>query len=175
MKKHSIILFSAILFILVGTAYFGIKYGLPKKAAEQEIKAEPTKTPEVKTENVVTPEVKTEPETNTENVSKQEPQQEEHRIAVEGDAEYELYDEMHKMANTKIIAVDGKKGGEIEITPEKCNELIEYIKDSTFWDKQVLLNMLNRWVKGDFHDAVAEHNYLWEALGGSVGRAIKLK
>lgn len=39
MKKHPIILFSAILFILVDTAYFGIKYGLPQKAAEQEIKA----------------------------------------------------------------------------------------------------------------------------------------
>lgn len=52
----------------------------------------------MKTDSVVTPEVKAEPETKTENVSKQEPQQEEHRIAVEGDAEYELYDEMHKMA-----------------------------------------------------------------------------
>jgi len=53
--------------------------------------------------------------------------------------------------------------------------LIVEITKSDYYDKQVLLNMLNRWVKGDFHDAVAEHNYLWDALKGTVGEAIKLK
>lgn len=89
--------------------------------------------------------------------------------------EDEVYDEMHKMANTKIIAKDGEIWGKEDITPSLCNKLIVEVTKSNYYDKQVLLNMLNRWVKGDFHDAVAEHNYLWDALSGTVGEAIKLK
>jgi hypothetical protein len=89
--------------------------------------------------------------------------------------EDEVYDEMHKMANTKIITKDGEIWGKEDITPSLCNKLIVEVTKSNYYDKQVLLNMLNRWVKGDFHDAVAEHNYLWDALKGTVGEAIKLK
>jgi hypothetical protein len=68
-----------------------------------------------------------------------------------------------------------KYGARKTLPPSLCNKLIVEVTKSNYYDKQVLLNMLNRWVKGDFHDAVAEHNYLWDALGGTVGEAIKLK
>lgn len=91
--------------------------------------------------------------------------------------EYNIYDTMHRMANTKIEAVDGQVWGEIEITPELCDELINKINESNFdkSEKDRLIEILTRWKNGDFSNCVNEHNYVWKKLGGSVGRAIRLK
>lgn len=89
--------------------------------------------------------------------------------------EKNIYDEMHKMINTKIIAKDGKVWGEIEITEEKCDELIEYINGKGFSDEDKLLEMLENWKNEDFSNGVEEHNYLWSTLGGTVGKAIGLR
>lgn len=96
---------------------------------------------------------------------------------VKTNVEYNIYDTMHRMANTKIEAIDGQVWGEIEITPELCNELIEKVNKSGFDDseKQKLIGILTRWKNGDFSNCVEEHNYVWKKLGGSVGRAIRLK
>jgi len=87
--------------------------------------------------------------------------------------ETEIYMEMHKMANTKIIA--DQVWGEIDITAERVNALISEISLSDFEDKEILLNTLSNWKNDDFSNAVQEHNYLWEKLNGTVGEAYELK
>ena len=37
-----------------------------------------------------------------------------------------------------------------------------------------LRNSLTKWKKGDFSNAVKVHNYVWEMLGGNVGKAEEL-
>ncbi|MCX7950492.1 MAG: DUF6241 domain-containing protein [Clostridiales bacterium] len=97
--------------------------------------------------------------------------------SLKSNVEYNIYDTMHRMANTKIEAIDGQVWGEIEITPELCSELIEKVNQSNFdiSEKQKLIEILTRWKNGDFSKCVDEHNYVWKKLGGTIGRAIRLK
>ncbi|HZK53637.1 MAG TPA: DUF6241 domain-containing protein [Desulfosporosinus sp.] len=86
-----------------------------------------------------------------------------------------IYTEMHKMINTKIVAEDGEVWGEILITIEKCYKVIKDVNETDYVDKDILLQYLANWKAGDFTHAVAEHNYLWGALDGTVGRAKSLR
>ena len=88
-------------------------------------------------------------------------------------SETDIYKELHSMANTEIVA--DEIWGEIEITDEKVDALITEISDSSFTDKDILLEMLNNWKKRNFTNAVEEHNYLWDQLGGTVGEAYGLR
>ena len=87
------------------------------------------------------------------------------------DDELSLYSTMHKMINTKIVAEDGKIWGEIEITPDKCSKLIAEVTKSKYPDKETLLQFLERWKDNNFKSGVNEHNYLWDGLGGTIGKA----
>lgn len=87
------------------------------------------------------------------------------------DEEVLVYNTMHKMINTKIVAIDGKIWGEIEITPDKCNQLISEITKSKYPDKGTLIIFLTNWKNNNFRNAVTEHNYLWDELGGTIGKA----
>lgn len=90
-------------------------------------------------------------------------------------AEGQIYDEMHKMANTKIDAEDGKIWGRLEITEERVDALIKKVEGSDFDDKGTLLEILKRWKKQDFSNCVQDHNYVWNQLGGTVGKACSLR
>ncbi|WP_298844862.1 DUF6241 domain-containing protein [Clostridium sp.] len=91
------------------------------------------------------------------------------------DEELVVYNTMHKMINTKIVAEDGKIWGEVEITQDKCNRLINDISKSGYLDKVELLQFLNRWKNKDFKNGVGEHNYLWDGLDGTLGKAKSLR
>ncbi|MBU3155527.1 DUF6241 domain-containing protein [Clostridium estertheticum] len=91
------------------------------------------------------------------------------------DKELVLYNTMHKMINTKIVAEDGKIWGEIEITDVKCDQLINDVSKSGYPDKVVLLEFLTRWENKDFKSGVEEHNYLWDGLNGTIGKAKSLR
>lgn len=84
-------------------------------------------------------------------------------------SEEDIINIMHQMANTKVIA--DEKWGEIEITPERVKNLKTIVEGSDFESKDKLLEILERWEKGDFSVADKDHNYLWEKLGGTIGRA----
>lgn len=77
---------------------------------------------------------------------------------------------IHSLANTLIKAE--YKWQCTEVTPETITvalECVELIKDD--YDRMHLRNGLSKWVKGDFSNAVEIHNYVWEMLGGSIGKA----
>lgn len=86
-----------------------------------------------------------------------------------GRDEKAVWDEMHKMINTKIVA--DEIWGKITITPEKIASLISEVEKSNYKTRKDLLNMLNRWMEGDYRKAVEDHNFLWDQLGGTIGKA----
>ncbi|MGV8983601.1 DUF6241 domain-containing protein [Clostridium sp.] len=89
--------------------------------------------------------------------------------------EKRVYIKMHEMINTKIVAIDGLTYGEQNITSTVCNEVLQIIKDNNFSDGATLTTYLNSWKKKDFSNAVAQHNYIWNKLGGGDGKAIALR
>ena len=95
------------------------------------------------------------------------------------DSEYypieNIYDIIHRMSNTKIIAEDNQIWGKLEITPENIDSLKSLIEKINYDDKEYMLEVLTRWENNDFSQAVEEHNYFWKKLGGTVGKATSLK
>lgn len=89
--------------------------------------------------------------------------------------EAKIYDIMHRMANTKIIAEDNKIWGELPMKSEDIKNLQEIITSVNYEDRAYLLEVLNRWSNEDYSMAAEEHNYFWEKLGGTIGRAIGIK
>lgn len=87
--------------------------------------------------------------------------------------ENEVMVEMHRMANTKIIAIDEQIWGEEDMSQNNINKLLLIVSKSNFKEKYSLLIILNRWKKGDFSRIVEDHNYVWGLLGGTIGRAVK--
>lgn len=91
-------------------------------------------------------------------------------------SEYQSIQFIHEMANSIIKAVDDRKYGIVEITPESVDIAITslgYVKDNDV--KSYLNRQLLSWKKGDFDNAVEVHNYVWNILGGEVGKAISIK
>lgn len=86
-----------------------------------------------------------------------------------------IYDILHRMSNTKIIAADNQIWGKIEITDEYISSLKSFIEKLDYSDKDYMLEVLTRWENNDFSKAVEEHNYFWKKLGGTVGKATSLK
>lgn len=68
--------------------------------------------------------------------------------------------------------------GTIEITDERIDKLIANVNNCSGFDyatKNMLLEILYRWKDGDFSQIVEDHNFIWERLGGTVGKAVKPK
>ncbi|AJA47742.1 hypothetical protein CPAST_c16720 [Clostridium pasteurianum DSM 525 = ATCC 6013] len=97
------------------------------------------------------------------------------KAAVKVRSENEIYDEIHKMANTKIVAEDNKVWGQIKITPEVCNKLIVELSYSNYADKDALIKWLMEWKNKNYSSSVEIHNYVWSKLNGNVGKATELK
>ncbi|MBY0755126.1 DUF6241 domain-containing protein [Clostridium sardiniense] len=81
-----------------------------------------------------------------------------------------IYDEVHKMANSLIIAEDNQIWGEGKITRKRIKELLKSVEGID----DFLTVEIEKWDKLDFNNAVEVHNYVWKKLGGTVGKAIDL-
>lgn len=88
--------------------------------------------------------------------------------------ESNIYDIMHRMTNSKIIAKDGQIWGRLSMDKDHIQTLKSTIEKIDYKDKDYLLETLSRWEKGDFSQCIEEHNYFWNKLGGTVGEAYKL-
>ncbi|MDI9219264.1 MULTISPECIES: DUF6241 domain-containing protein [Clostridium] len=86
-----------------------------------------------------------------------------------------VYDILHRMSNTKIIAEDNQIWGRISMDPKYIASLKSLIERVDYEDKDYMLEVLSRWENNDFSKAVEEHNYFWKKLGGTIGKAISLK
>lgn len=86
---------------------------------------------------------------------------------------YQVINMIHSMSNT-IIKAD-KIWGHTEITPKTIDialQGIKYIEDDK--DRAYLEKEIKEWKNGDFSNGVLVHNYIWELLNGSVGKATGL-
>lgn len=88
-------------------------------------------------------------------------------------SEEKVYELMHCMANTKIVA--DAIWGTVDITSDRVDALITAVNKSNWNDKSNLLDILNRWKNKDFSKGVEDHNYIWSKLGGTLGKATNLK
>lgn len=87
--------------------------------------------------------------------------------------EKDILNKVHQMANTLIVAEDNQVWGQEEITKEKIDELISDLNNSGLKYKGQVITILSRWKSGDFSQIISDHNYVWNLLDGSVGKAIK--
>lgn len=90
-------------------------------------------------------------------------------------SEIDIYDIMHRMANTKIIADDNKIWGKLSMDKEEIQNLKETIGKIDYEDRDYLLEILERWEAEDFSKVDEEHNYFWNKLDGTIGKAIGIK
>ena len=92
--------------------------------------------------------------------------------------EKDLVIEMHKMANNYILA--GEIRGRQKMTQERINTLIVGLlsvesTESVYTHKDYLLEILTNWKAGKFLQLASDHNYLWDCLSGTVGKATGVK
>lgn len=106
----------------------------------------------------------------TEQKDSEDTQQIDENIAVTSVDLNQIYDKVHLMANTIIIAEDGQIWGKYEITKDD----LVYIKNQLLGNDDYLYNEVSKWLALDFSNSVEVHNYVWEKLGGTVGKAEKL-
>ena len=78
---------------------------------------------------------------------------------------------MHSMTHQKVISEE--KWYNLEMAPENISAVYEFIKDSDigFTLKRELLKIAGNWKEGNFDNIVEDHNYLWGAQNGNVGKA----
>lgn len=89
--------------------------------------------------------------------------------------EFELLDEVHGMTHQKVLAE--QKWGSSEITKDKVVKLYEIVKNKNFKNAEIrsmLLEILEPWTRGDFSNAVEDHNRIWNYKEGNVGEAERL-
>lgn len=79
----------------------------------------------------------------------------------------EYYEKVHHMANTIIIANDGQVWGKAEITKDTVNRIVNDLRGNDDY----LSNELEKWLNKDFSNGVEVHNYVWDKLDGSIGKA----
>lgn len=79
----------------------------------------------------------------------------------------DIYEKIHYMSNTIIIAEDGNIWGKEDITIENIKSVLKELEGNDDY----LFEELNKWVNLDFSNGVKVHNYVWDKLGGTVGKA----
>lgn len=81
-----------------------------------------------------------------------------------------IYDMIHRMANTIIIAEDGNIWGKDEITQDSIDKALYQLNGRD----EYLDAELKKWKELDFYNGVEVHNYVWTKLGGTIGKAKSL-
>jgi len=152
--KNSVIS-SIIVIIVIIVAIFGIDYIIDKKSGRLEAKQNQQK---IKLIN--------------EEISKEESGE---LKPADYCSESDIYDIMHRMVNTKIIAENDKIWGKLPMNKEEIQNLKGIVEKVNYKDREQLLDILNRWEAGDFSQADKDHNYVWEKLGGTIGRAVGVR
>ncbi len=76
---------------------------------------------------------------------------------------------LHAMSHQKVRA--GEKWSFFEITDERIAFLLQQLDEKTYKNDEEYREILTRWQKGDFSQAVSDHNTVWRLMGGNIGKA----
>lgn len=90
----------------------------------------------------------------------------------------EIYNVIHQMANTLIVAEDNLIYGEIPINDNNIGNAMAMINNTNLIseeEKEVFMNILAAWQEKDYSNGVQAHNYAWKLLDGNIGRAKSLR
>ncbi|WP_320165022.1 DUF6241 domain-containing protein [uncultured Trichococcus sp.] len=79
---------------------------------------------------------------------------------------------LHKMTHQKVLAF--AKWGAIQMTVETIDEMLRVLDEANYEQETFYRETLEAWMNGDFSNTVDVHNQLWEAQGGTVGKAKRL-
>ena len=86
-----------------------------------------------------------------------------------------LYNTIHQMVNTKIIAADGEIWGVKAVTKVRVENVQNALKSLGIKDERII-QIVDRWFNQDFSQCVDDHNYIWSTyLNGTIGKAVKLR
>lgn len=88
--------------------------------------------------------------------------------------EFEVQSAIHHMSHQKVEAE--KKWGAILITEERVKRLYDVVvaNQNEYKYANTYIRILERWLEGDFSQAVSDHNTIWELQDGNVGKATGL-
>lgn len=92
----------------------------------------------------------------------------------DGLTEADVQDLIHEMSHQKVKA--DEKWGALLITEERIVRLIEIVEENynEYECSDIYLEILNRWLIGDFSQADKDHNEIWNMNGGTIGKATGL-
>lgn len=142
----------AVVIILIGMAWSGMKlYDLTQSPSYNK--------PEGESNKVVT--------SNGNSTNEETSKEEIPEVNVDEQKIIDINEDIHHMANTIILAVDGKINGTKQITMESIDEALNMVQGVD----EYLYTEIGKWKKGDFSNAVEVHNYVWKKLDGEIGKA----
>jgi hypothetical protein len=147
---------------MIGAVYFFINKGISFGTSKANSHVTATKTEEAAAKT----EVKKEFETATPKGKMPD---------YENMSDSQLIQEVHGMTHQKVQAE--KKWGSSQITKDKVLKLYDVVKNKDFKDenaKDMLLEILKPWARGDFSNAVSAHNMIWGYQNGTIGKATRL-
>jgi hypothetical protein len=75
-----------------------------------------------------------------------------------------IYDTMHRMANSRIVAEDKDISGKLQVTKRQIEAVRIIVKQMNYPDNSYIIGILDRWEKGDFSLVNDEHNYFYNRL-----------
>ena len=82
--------------------------------------------------------------------------------------EHKVNEAIHSMSHQKVEAK--VKWGHTQITQAKVDRLLAVVKMNDYKYKELYISILERWSKGDFSQAIDDHNSIWEMQGGDESR-----
>ncbi|MFD2042941.1 DUF6241 domain-containing protein [Ornithinibacillus salinisoli] len=81
-----------------------------------------------------------------------------------------IYQEyIHGMSHQKVIA--SEKWGFYEIHLSRVQWLLDGLNEVNLEYEDVYRSILEKWLRGDFSTADADHNRIWQIQGGTIGEA----
>ncbi|WP_246938546.1 DUF6241 domain-containing protein [Bacillus pinisoli] len=85
--------------------------------------------------------------------------------------EYQIQNAIHFMSHQKVKA--DEKWGAIQITPERIRRLLVIVEhnQSNYKHSKLYIDILNRWLQGNFSSADDDHNSIWKLQNGNIGEA----
>jgi len=88
----------------------------------------------------------------------------------------EIVKMFHQMANSLIVAEDKEIWGKLDMNKKNIVKLITKLGNAEdFTEKATLLDIAKDWKNGNFNNIVANHNYVWDMLDGTIGMANGVK
>ncbi|GEM_PF-371701 len=91
-------------------------------------------------------------------------------------SEQKVSEAIHSMSHQKVQS--GAQWGHTQITQEKVDRLLAVCKMNDYEHNDLYIPILERWSKGDFSNAVDDHNQIWKMHQGgnenAPGKATRL-